>query len=283
LRVELEHVGKRFGAVVALGGVTLAIPAGARVALVGPNGSGKSTLVRVLMGLVQHTGRVRLDPDAARRRAYVPQVAPLAAAPVEELVRAVAAVRGLAPAKIAATAARFDLDLADIGRRPFRGLSGGMRAKILIALALAADASLYLLDEPTASLDARARAAFYALYEEVAADATLILSSHRLDEIRHLVDRVLVLREGRVAWYGAADDFLDERAVAIIECRVRGPAAESWLWSNGFSRGADGWWVRVTPRGEKPELVRAAATALGAELVDVAVRDVDGVEVGHAA
>src|SRR5262249_7016108 len=171
VRVELERVGKRFGRVAALAEVTATIPAGARVALVGPNGSGKSTLVRVIMGLLAHEGAVWLDgrpprASAARALAYVPQVAPLAAAPVEELVRAVAAVRDLPVRRMVQTAARFEVDLRDIWRRPFRALSGGTRHKILLALALAADARLYILDEPTASLDARARAAFYAAYRE---------------------------------------------------------------------------------------------------------------------
>src|SRR5262249_52650000 len=154
------------------------IPAGARVALVGPNGSGKSTLVRVIMGLLAHDGTVQLDgrppgPSAARALAYVPQVAPLAAAPVEELVRAVAAVRNLPIARVAEAGGCFEAARRAIWRRPFGALRGGPRHKILLALAFAADARLYILDEPTASLDARARAAFYTAYRELAAGATL--------------------------------------------------------------------------------------------------------------
>jgi len=225
MRIEVEQVGKRFGRQRALAGVTLDIPAGARVALVGPNGSGKSTLLKILVGLLGFEGRVRLGgldrrsdgPAIASRLAYVPQVAPLAAATVGDLVRAVAGVRGIDARRVADRAAGMELDLAAIGRKSFRALSGGMRQKVLLALALAVDASLYVLDEPTASLDARGRAAFLRLYRTIAPSATLVLCSHRLEEIRSLVDHVVLLEEGRVAFDGGAASFLAGRTPSIVE------------------------------------------------------------------
>jgi ABC-type multidrug transport system ATPase subunit len=287
VRVELEGVGKHFGRVAALSDVNVTIPAGARVALVGPNGSGKSTLVRALMGLIAHEGTVRFDgaspgPAHARARAYVPQVAPLAAAPVGELVRAVCSVRDVPLARVAQVAARFELVLDSLAGRPFRALSGGMRAKILLALALATRASLFLLDEPTASLDARARTAFYAAYRDLAAGATLILTSHRLDEIQHLVDHVLVLADGRVESFAPVDGFLDARTQAVVELRAHGDVAAAWLAAHGFTRGTADWWVRTVTRGQKPGLVRAAAAELGVSLADLVVRDLDRVEVARA-
>jgi ABC-type multidrug transport system ATPase subunit len=148
----------------------------------------------------------------------------MAAASVGELVGSIAAVRGLPVSRIAARAARLDLDLDAVAKKPFRSLSGGMRQKVLLALALAVDASLYVLDEPTASLDARARAAFLGLYESLAPEATLILCSHRLEEIRHLVDHVVALDEGKVAFAGSPDAFLADDASAGIDLVVRAPA-----------------------------------------------------------
>src|SRR5437867_3637405 len=115
MRIELEKIGKRYGDVAALAGIDLDLPAGARVALIGPNGSGKTTLTRAIMGLVAHEGSVRLDGapaaaarvDPAARIAYVPQVAPQMAATAHELVRAIAAVRGVAPRTIAEVAAEL--------------------------------------------------------------------------------------------------------------------------------------------------------------------------------
>jgi ABC-2 type transport system ATP-binding protein len=216
MRVELEQVRKRFGRTEALRGVSLSVPAGRRVALIGPNGSGKSTLLRSLLGLVACEGKVLLDGRApfedrvevARRLAYVPQVAPQLAAPVGDVLALVGMTRGLTHEALASVAARLELDVAAVRARPFRALSGGMKQKLLIALALASRASLLVMDEPTASLDARARERFFQLCEEVAPGTTLVLCSHRLEELRHLADHVVALEEGRVAYDGPAAEFL---------------------------------------------------------------------------
>ncbi len=210
MRVELNDVRRQFGNVLALDGVSLDIAPGERVALVGPNGSGKSTLLRAVMGIVRCEGTVRLDgrdpfrdrAALAARLACVPQTAPRLRATVGELSRAVATLRCLDADRIRSTAARIGLDLDALRRQPLGTLSGGTRQKLLIALALAAPASLVILDEPTASLDRDAREAFFRLFEERAAGATLLLSSHRLGEIRRLVDRVVALEAGRVAVEG---------------------------------------------------------------------------------
>jgi ABC-2 type transport system ATP-binding protein len=206
VKIEIINVRKQFDAVWALAGVSLIVPSGGRVALVGPNGSGKSTLVRAVMGLVRCAG-VRLDGlDAlahrerlARRIAYVPQMAPQINAPVGELVRAVAAARAVDIGEVRRVAEALELDLAEVAGRPVRALSGGMKQKLTIALALAAPASLFVMDEPTSSLDLRARETFFHLFAERAAGATLLLSSHRVDEVERLVDRVVALEGGCIA------------------------------------------------------------------------------------
>jgi ABC-2 type transport system ATP-binding protein len=225
VRIELKGVGKRFGKVEALRQVDWLVPEGRRVALIGPNGSGKSTLTRVVMGLVGADGDVKVGghaPDRERaalmqRLAYVPQIAPQLRAPVGEIARAVTDVRGLAKDAIAGAAARLGLDLAAIAGQAFRNLSGGMKQKLLIALALASRADLYILDEPTASLDAATRERFFELFDEVAGSATLVLCSHRLDEIRRLVSHVVALDEGRVVYDGPADAYLESRAAPVVD------------------------------------------------------------------
>jgi len=206
VRIVLSNVSKRFDRVEALRDITLEVPAGEKVALIGPNGSGKSTLVRAVMGIVRCEGDVRLDgqdPFAHRARlamrlAYVPQTAPQLGATVGEVVRAVARLRDLDPAEIRRTAERLALDLDGVSTRPVRALSGGMKQKLLLTLALAAPVSLLIMDEPTASLDAHTREAFFHLFRERAGTATLLLSSHRLNEARRLVDRVVALEDGRI-------------------------------------------------------------------------------------
>jgi ABC-2 type transport system ATP-binding protein len=289
MRIELARVSKRFGKVEALRAIELDLPSGAKVALIGPNGSGKTTLIRALLGVVRHEGEIRIDgrpivrAELAPRLAYVPQIAPQMAASCGDLIRAIAELRGIAQATIREVADRLDLSTDAIAERPFRALSGGSKQKLLIALALASRPELLILDEPTASLDAEARGRFLALQRELARDATLILCSHRLDEIRPLVDHVVALDEGRVVHDGPAADYLSRRVGSLLELRVTGDTA--WLATHGFVAGNDGWWSRSVDRETKLALVPEALHALGSELVDLVVRDVDLVELqggGHA-
>jgi ABC-type multidrug transport system ATPase subunit len=284
MRIELHRVGKRYGRVVALDDVTLDIPSGARVALLGANGSGKTTLTRVIMGLVRHTGEVRLGgaprgAELAARIAYVPQISPPWSAPVDEVIAAVAALRQLPVARVAAIAAHLELDVGAVARRSFRSLSGGSRQKLLIALALAAKPALAVLDEPTASLDAAARQRFFELANDRLERATVVLCSHRLDELRTLVDHVVVLAEGRVAWSGSADRYLSAHTASVIELRVA-EGDDGWLRAHGFARGAAGWWHRAADPDDKLALVPAALATLGPRVRDLAVRDAERVAPG---
>jgi len=286
MRVEASGIGKRFGRVTALSDVCFELPAGQRTALVGPNGSGKSTLNRILMGLLSYDGELRLDGlapsrervEIARRMAYVPQTAPGMGAPLGDLVRELSRVRGLDPARVAGIASELDLELADFARRPFRALSGGTKQKVLIALALAAKPSLLILDEPTGSLDARARERFLALCDRLPKPTTLLLCSHHFEEVRQLVDHVLVLDEGRVVYDGAATAFLDGSTTGVIEVRVEGQRAAAWLQDHGFRPGAGGWWTRAAGRTEKSELLVKLTNELGSSLRDLSARDLERIE-----
>lgn len=287
--VELLGIGKRFGRIAALRDVSLTLPAGSRTALIGPNGSGKSTLVRVLMGALTSDGELRCDGvriGAERdgllpRIAYVPQIAPRFAAPVRDVVRAVTRLRERPVAEVEAHAAALGIDLGELGRRPFRALSGGQRQKVLAALALAAGAELLVLDEPTASMDPKSRMAFFRLVEQLAPSTSVLLCSHRLDEIRRLVDRVVVLADGVVAWSGAATAYLDEHAEAIVEVRAAGERADEWLVARGFQRGAAGWWNKSLPVAERARLLADLGKSLNGQVQDVVARDVERLEPGH--
>jgi ABC-2 type transport system ATP-binding protein len=290
MRIELRGVTKCFGDVVALHDLSLAIASGAKVGLVGPNGSGKSTLIRVLMGILRAEGHVRLDdldPLTARgalapKIAYVPQIAPHLAAPVRDVVRAIADVRRVERSEVEATAERLDLDLRGVADRPFRGLSGGMRHKLLIALALASPTSLLVLDEPTASLDADARERFFRLCAEETGLSTLLLCSHRIDEMRHLVDHVVALHEGRLAYDGSATEYLEKRAVSVLQVCVTGADAQSWVRVRGFSPGAGGWWTRTVTHDEKLSLLPEISGRLQSGIRDVQIQEIDRVEAGAA-
>lgn len=286
MRIDLMGVSKRFGRVAALDDLTIGIERGRRVALIGPNGSGKSTLTRVLMGVLSFEGEILLDGRDARREravlardlAYVPQVAPQLGASVDEVIRSVCAIRRIDGGAVRDLAGRLGLDAAAAGRKPFRALSGGMKQKLLIALALAPEASLLILDEPTASLDAAARQVFYELVAERAAGATVLLCSHRLEEVRHLVDHVIGLHAGRIAYDGPVGDYLGARSHAVIEVYVSCAGHEPWLRDCGFRPGAGRGWARTVSHDQKLSLVRQLTTVLKGDLENLVVRDLDLVE-----
>jgi len=286
MQIEARGVRKRFGRVTALDDVSFVLAPGSRVALVGPNGSGKSTLNRILMGLVACQGEVRVGGECpfrarsrlARAMAYVPQSAPQLAAPVDEVVAAITRVRGIAPDDVTRVASALELEVGAVARRPFRSLSGGMKQKLLIALALASRASLLILDEPTGSLDAQAREQFFALFGALAPEVTLVLCSHRLDEIRPLVDHVLRLDEGRVSYAGPADVFLGRCAHAILEVWTGSADTAEWLAARGFRRSPDGAYRRTVPQAEKMKLLAELQATQGPRLQNLCARDLEGLE-----
>lgn len=286
MRIELKGVSRRFGKLTALDRLDLEIASGSKVALIGPNGSGKSTLTRILAGMLSCEGEVRvggLSPLLDRRRlaprvVYVPQAAPQLGATVREIVGAVASVRALDPAEIARVGERLDLDIAAVAEKPVRALSGGMKQKLLLAMAFAADSGLILLDEPTASLDARSRQEFYRLAGERGAGATVLLCSHRLEEVRHLVDAVVALEDGRLAWEGSVSEFLSRSSHTLIEVRARGEEASAWLRARSFQAGHEGAWSRVIVQAESLPLLRELFSGLNGGVESVRVRDLDAVD-----
>jgi ABC-type multidrug transport system ATPase subunit len=143
---------------------------------------------------------VAREPEVALRRvAYIPQIAPPIEAPVAEVVRACAAIRGIPVEDVAARGRHLGLDLEACRAKRFRDLSGGTKQKVLAAMALAAEAPILVCDEPTANLDGEARAAFLEELASRPAKGIVLLCSHRADELRGLVGRVVELRDGRVA------------------------------------------------------------------------------------
>ncbi len=212
--ISVKDLSVRFGTVVALDRVTLAIARGERVAFVGANGSGKTTLLRAILGLVRFDGSLTIvakdvarEPEIALRSvAYIPQIAPPLEAPVAEVVRAHAGLRGLGEEETWRRAAALGLDLDGSRRKRFRDLSGGMKQKLLAAMALATEAPVLVCDEPTANLDGEARAAFLEQLASRPDDAILIVCSHRLEEVGPLVGRVVEMADGRVKGDAAAHE-----------------------------------------------------------------------------
>ncbi len=287
MRIDARGLRKRFGEREVLCGVDLSIPAGRRVALVGPNGSGKSTLNRVLMGLLSYRGEVLLDgrPPADRahvapRLAYVPQLAPQLAATPRELVRAVAQLRELDSALLEEVTDQLGLPFESVAAQPFRSLSGGMKQKLLMAMALATRASLLILDEPTGSLDPESRERCLSLIAALPRDTTLLLCSHRLEELRHLVDEVIVLVDGRVSLRASAAEFLTRSDRSVIEVSAQ-PHAWEWLAARGFERSVGGVWLRSATRIEQQALLPEISLRIGDGVGDLCVRPLESLSLGE--
>lgn len=280
----MENVVKDFGKVRALNGIDLQIPSGRRIGLIGPNGSGKSTLAKILIGLLSCEGKVRLDglaPQADRKKlaariSYIPQVAPHFAAPVREVIRLVVSLRDLPLERVVASCRRMELDVDAIAKRPFRHLSGGMKQKLLIAIGVAANADLLILDEPTASLDVEAREHAFDLLAEIKPEATVLLSSHRLEEMRHLIDHVICLDGGSLKFEGPAQSFLARHALSAVEVNTRDPQTIAELNHWGFSPTGPDWFRKVVAIDEKVALVHRL-NGNAARIENIYVRDLEAI------
>lgn len=204
--VRLDGVTKRFGQAVALDALSVAIKPGQAVAFWGANGAGKTTALRCLLGVVPFEGEVRLagqdvrrDGKAARRHVgFVPQELAFHDDPtVAETVAFYARLKGVATSS--ADELLVKLELVEHARKAVRQLSGGLKQRLAVALALLGDPPVLVLDEPTANLDAPARASLVALLAQLKAQGkTLVFTSHRLEEVLALADRVIVLERGKL-------------------------------------------------------------------------------------
>lgn len=212
--IRARGLTKRYGDNVVLDGLDLDVAVGQRVAILGVNGAGKTTLLRCVLGITDFDGDLLVDDLAAgpaarevrRRVGYVPQSPPVFDLSLDAFLDLFARLRGVDPVEVRGRLAGLGLDPEAIGRRALRELSGGMLQKAYLALALAAETPVLLLDEPTASLDPGSRREFMRILAEVNGDTTMVLASHRLEEIEPLADRLVVLDGGRVAFDGTLDE-----------------------------------------------------------------------------
>lgn len=287
--IRVLDVKKRFGPVVALDGVTLSIEPGERVAFVGSNGSGKTTLLRALLGVVRVEGCVTIggvdvarEPEVALRTvAYIPQIAPPVEAPVAELVRAHVALRDKSVDAVWSRAERLGLEPSSVRAKRFRDLSGGMKQKLLAAMALAVDAPILVCDEPTANRDGEARASFFEQLAERPKSAIVVLCSHRMEEVSHIVGRVVELSDGKVARDTSLADLMRELRAFRVELalRERGGDAEARVRACGLSPVGAGRFGIDLPQEQKVRLVTQLLGELGDDITDLSVTPIE--EIGR--
>jgi ABC-2 type transport system ATP-binding protein len=224
--IRFQQVYKSFQRTDVLAGIDLEIDQGDRVALVGSNGAGKTTLIRCLLGEYQCRGQVSVhghDPRLQRTEilkhvGFVPQISPPLKMPVGQLIRFAAGVSDSDPARMLAVSEQLGLDADRIRRQPFNKLSGGQKQKLLISIALGRDCDLLVLDEPAANLDPEARHSFFQLLAARQAQVAMMISSHRLDEVAALVNRVVEMDQGRIVLNDHVADQVDMSS--LLDCRL---------------------------------------------------------------
>ncbi len=218
INIQTVKLTKRFDREPILQEIELELPIGAKLALVGSNGSGKSTLLRALMGMISYDGKVlftdpfgkKLLPSSVKDQiAYVPQRSPYFVSQVSDVVTTILHLRGIRLDNFIYYLALLNLDYQEVASVPFHKLSGGMKQKVLIALAFTSRPQVLLLDEPTSSLDTESRESFYRMGKNLSG-SSMLLSSHQWEDIQELVDEVIVIDKGKIFFQGQTQDYLNK-------------------------------------------------------------------------
>ncbi len=211
LAIEVERLTKRFGDLVAVDGIDLAVPEGTCLGLLGPNGAGKTTTVEILEGLQQPTsGTVRVlgrswdeDPDAIRSRIGVSlqETRFHEKLTVEETLTL---FRSFYPRGLSVQAALAQVALEEKRRSRVGTLSGGQRQRLALAVGLVGDPELLFLDEPTTGLDPVSRRGLWGLIEGLKGRGrTVVLTTHYMEEAAVLCDDIVIVDHGKVVARGS--------------------------------------------------------------------------------
>lgn len=229
--IQAENLSMAYGSVQALTGASFEVRQGEVLGLLGPNGAGKTTTLKILTTyLVPATGRVvvdgidaAVDPIGVRRRiGYLPETAPLYVdMPVADYLSFAGRARGIAGRNLAARrdAVTMACGLESVYYRPIAHLSKGYRQRVGLAQALIHDPDVLILDEPTSGLDPIQILGIRELIRSLARAKTIIFSTHILQEIQAVSDRVMIINEGRIIASGTPAE-LERRAMGADRLAV---------------------------------------------------------------
>jgi|GEM_PF-733002 len=222
--LEVRNVSKNYGHFTALDNTSWSLPARRTLGLLGPNGAGKSTTLNIIAGLLRpSSGEILLEGEPYQvSRSYqrsligfLPEKAPLYDdMSVKAYLRFAAGLRGLPSNQLKASVLRVvdELQLGEVFLKRLGTLSKGFRQRVGIAQAIIHQPSLLILDEPTLGLDPSQVIQFRELICRLKKDHTIILSTHILQEVEQVCDDVVVLKKGKVTFFGPLEKELDSNA-----------------------------------------------------------------------
>ncbi len=232
--IQARKLGKRYGSQVALDAVDLDIESGRIVGFIGPNGAGKTTALKAMLGLSEYEGELRvlgLDPRRQRRE-LMEQVCFIAdVAVLPRWIRVGEAIDFVAGVHPRFSRAKCEAFLARTKLKPtmrVREMSKGMIVQLHLALVMAIDARILVLDEPTLGLDILYRKTFYEalLSDYFDEDKTIIVTTHQVEEIEHILTDLVFIRDGRIV-LNATMDAVAERYVEVMVNPDRADAARA--------------------------------------------------------
>ncbi len=207
--IKISNLTKKFGSHISLDNLSCEFHKNESIALMGANGAGKTTLIRSILGyyhpdigeiLVNGTNPIQDRVKVLQDISFVPQLPPPIKLSLHELMQYVSISAHVEKELIVHYANEMKLDIKANMHKSFFKLSGGMKQKMLIAISLAKNSTIIIYDEPTANLDPKARDDFYRLLQQNEEEKVLLFVTHRLEEVKDLVNRQIYMDLGRVVW-----------------------------------------------------------------------------------
>lgn len=230
--ISVQALSKQFGGQTAVDRLSFEVPAGQIVGFLGPNGAGKSTTLKMLTGMLEPSGGtaticgfdlLRETLEVKRRVGFVPESgAVFESLSGLEYLEMVAALYGIskdaATARIQQFIAFFDLSFETLTEKLLGAYSKGMRRKVVITAGLLHNPPVVFFDEPLDGLDANAAVGFKALIQTLAKEGkTIIYSSHILDVVERVCDRVIIIDKGRLLLDGAPEELVASHGSGTLE------------------------------------------------------------------
>ena len=204
--ITVDQLTKSFKKVTVIENLTHSFKAGERIALVGQNGAGKTTLIRCILGLYKYDGTIKvlgMNPRKERELilkniGFVPQIPPPIKMTVGEMLDFFGKLTNTDKQEFIDISENLGLDVKSNLNKPFMKLSGGMKQKLLVSFALGRKPKILLMDEPAANLDPKARTILFDYLHKFDKNALMIISSHRIDEVESLVNRLIEMDMGKI-------------------------------------------------------------------------------------